>query len=44
MIAAITVNSSADIGMTRSRSVLDGATTSSATTSPFGRWYWRMLS
>ena len=34
----------ADIGMTRSRSVLDGAITSRAMTSPFGRWYWRMLS
>ena len=35
-IAAMTANSSADIGMTRSRSVLDGAMTSSAMTSPFG--------
>ena len=43
MIAAMTANSSADIGMTRSRSVLDGAMTSSAMTSPPGRWYWRML-
>ncbi len=30
--------------MTRSRAVLDGAMTSMATTSPFGRRYWRMLS
>ncbi len=43
MIAAMTANSSADIGMTRSRSVLDGAMTSSAMTSPLGRWYWRTL-
>ena len=44
MMQAMTWNSSADMGMTRSRSVLDGATTSSAMTSPLGRWYWRMLS
>src|SRR5262249_17708078 len=43
MIAAMTANSSADMGMTRSRSVLDGAITSRAATSPFGRWYCRML-
>jgi hypothetical protein len=40
----MTAKSSADIGMTRSRSVLKGAMTSRATTSPFGRRYWRMLS
>lgn len=43
MISAITWNSSADMGMTRSRSVLDGAITSSPMTSPLGRWYCRML-
>jgi hypothetical protein len=32
MIAAMTANSSTDIGMTRSRSVLNGAMTSSAMT------------
>lgn len=41
---AITWNSSAVMGMTRSRSALDGAMTSSAMTSPLGRRYWRMLS
>jgi hypothetical protein len=39
----MTCNSSADIGMTRSRSLFDGATTSSAITSPLGRWYCRTL-
>lgn len=43
MMAAMTWNSSADMGMTRSRSVLEGAMTRRATTSPLGRWYWRML-
>jgi hypothetical protein len=37
MITAMTWKSSADIGMTRSRSVFDGAITSRATTSPLGR-------
>jgi hypothetical protein len=32
MIAAMTANNSADIGMTRSRSVLDGAITNKAMT------------
>ncbi|MDT5242826.1 MAG: hypothetical protein QOD36_202, partial [Mycobacterium sp.] len=36
MTAAITLNSSADIGMTRSRSLLEGAITSSAMISPLG--------
>lgn len=43
MMVATTWNSSAVIGITRSRSVLDGATTTWATTSPLGRAYWRML-
>src|SRR5260370_25938745 len=42
-MAATTANSSADMGMTRSRSLLGGATTSKAMTSPLGRWYCRML-
>lgn len=37
------MNSSAVIGITRSRSVLDGTTTNTATMSPLGRAYWRML-
>jgi hypothetical protein len=44
MTAAITWSSSADIGITRSRSVFEGATTSRPMSSPFGRSYWRMLS
>lgn len=39
-----TWNSSADIGLTRSRSLLDRAMTSNAMSSPLGRWYWRTLS
>ncbi|SFH71118.1 hypothetical protein SAMN04489731_1068 [Amycolatopsis regifaucium] len=42
-IIAMTWNNSADMGITRSRSVFDGVMTSSAITSPLGRWYWRML-
>jgi hypothetical protein len=38
---AITWNSSADIGMTRSRSVVEGAITRGPMTSPLARWYWR---
>jgi hypothetical protein len=43
MIAAMTLNSSADIGMTRSRSLFEGAITSRAMISPVGRWYCRIL-
>lgn len=36
-MAATTANNSADMGMTRSRSLFEGATTSKAMTSPLGR-------
>ncbi|MFE4872045.1 hypothetical protein [Streptomyces sp. NPDC056682] len=36
-MAAMTANNSADMGMTRSRSLFDRATTSKAMTSPLGR-------
>jgi hypothetical protein len=38
MTCATTWNSSADMGMTRSRSLFDGLITSRAMTSPLGRW------
>lgn len=42
-IWAMAWKSSVDIGMTRSRSVFEGATTRRAITSPLERSYWRML-
>jgi hypothetical protein len=43
-MVAMTWNSSADIGRTRSRSDFDGAITRRPITSPLGAAYWRMLS